>query len=75
MFRLLQISTNWLINPAKTWDSDPDFCKFYSYVKSLKVVNDISERGIKLCNDYLQIKMMRNERKNISGCGIYTCFL
>ena len=50
LFRILQFNNNWLVNPAKTWDSDPDFCKLYSYVKFLKVVNDISERGIKLCS-------------------------
>ena len=64
VFRIHQISTNWLINSAKTWDSDPDFCKFYSCVKSLKVVNDISERGIKLCSDYLQ-KKNGEKRKQI----------
>ena len=62
IFQILKINTNWMAQPAITWKLNLDFCKFENYVKSIRVVNDIAERGIRLCSEYMLI-MTKDEEK------------
>ena len=34
------------------WDTDPDYVEFRKFVKTVKVINDCAERGVKLATDY-----------------------
>lgn len=52
IFEALGIGCEWLRLPVTEWDSNPDFMEAAAFVKSVKVVNDAAERGIKLNSDY-----------------------
>lgn len=51
-FKQFNISTNFLNSDHDTWNEDADFIKGQRIVKSLRVVNDTAERGVKLINDF-----------------------
>ena len=44
----------WLELSPDLWDTNPGYGKFHNYVSSLEVVNDVSERSVKLCQDYIK---------------------
>ena len=43
--------SKWMIYPASSWNIDSDYLEFQSYVKNLAVVNDCSERAVKLVQE------------------------
>lgn len=50
--KLGQRDPTWLSTPARTWSDDPQYCLMRDTVTSLKVTNDVAERGIKLIEDF-----------------------
>ena len=50
---ILSLRGDWLDKPVAEWESSGEFQTFKTYAKSLKVVNDTAERGIKLWSDYI----------------------
>ena len=44
---------DWLSEPVTTWNMSSSFQEMESFVKTVKVVNDAAERGIKLHSDYV----------------------
>ncbi len=52
LFRSLHISTSWLAAPVMDWRCNPDFLIAEEFVKSVKVTNDVAERGVKLISDF-----------------------
>ena len=42
----------WLQRPATEWADDEEYCKFSDFVETLKVTNDVAERGIKFIQDF-----------------------
>jgi hypothetical protein len=55
LFRVLNVNTNWLAKPVQEWPSDPDFVLAEQFVRTVKVVNDAAERGVKLISDFATI--------------------
>ena len=54
IFDILGHSTSqckWMLLPSSTWHLDPDFQQFQKFVKSAAVVNDSSERAVKLVQE------------------------
>ena len=51
-FTLLGLSSNWLAQPPSQWDRDPDYREMEKFARSVKLTNDIAERGVKLISDY-----------------------
>lgn len=54
LFKALNINMEWLQKPVDTWQLYEDFRKAQNFVKSLKVVNDCAERGVKMMADFAQ---------------------
>ena len=52
LFEISTVSIEWLLKPVLSWPALKDFQVADAYVKSLKVVNDIAERGVELMSDY-----------------------
>jgi hypothetical protein len=52
MFKALKVGSAWLAKPADDWPEDADYQISNKFVKSVKVVNDPAERGIKLISDF-----------------------
>jgi hypothetical protein len=55
LFHNLNDKGKWLKLPPSEWEEDGNFLKMKHFIKTVKVTNDVAERGIKLCSDYLQI--------------------
>ncbi|XP_042207474.1 uncharacterized protein LOC121856195 [Homarus americanus] len=45
--------TAWLMSPVEDWEKSREFMKLKDFSRSLKVTNDVAERGIKLMQDFI----------------------
>ena len=52
LFEVSTVSIEWLLKPVLSWPALKDLQVADAYVKSLKVLNDISERGVKVMSNY-----------------------
>ena len=50
---LLSSNLNLLLQLRRLWASDQDYIKASEIVKHMEVVNDVAERNVKLCTDYI----------------------
>lgn len=55
LFQSLNIGTGWLAKPVEDWSSEAEFQTAEKFVRSVKVVNDAAERGVKLISDFSTI--------------------
>lgn len=62
-FKTLELDTSFLNNPVHTWEEDEVYKKNKSTVKSLRVVNDIAERGVALIEEYNKLITVQEEQK------------
>ena len=53
----------WMLKPADLWGNFTDFIKFSEVIKSLRVVNDLAERGIKLILDFIHMSHDEDQRQ------------
>ena len=51
-FDILQVEADWLTRPLVEWEDSEGYRKARQFVRTVKVVNDAAERGIKLASDY-----------------------
>lgn len=77
LFETLGVETYWLGTPVHEWQSDVQYQEVETFVKHVKVVNDLSERAVKLIQDYsvtitkdekqrqYLLQVVENERKRI----------
>ena len=47
------------------WDKFPTYSHLRKMVKTLKVVNDVAERGVRCMEEYKDILTMDSERRNL----------
>ncbi|KAG7171644.1 hypothetical protein Hamer_G014784 [Homarus americanus] len=71
--------TAWLISPVEDWEKNEEFMKLKDFSRSLKVTNDVAERGIKLMQDFIGsvtkdeqqlqdvMQLVEKHRKQMSG--------
>ena len=52
LFECLHIGAEWLGKPISSWPGDADFLEAETFVRHVKVVNDLSERAVKLVQDF-----------------------
>jgi len=55
LFQLLHVDTDWLHKPVSQWLADPAYLLVEQFVRTVKVVNDAAERGVKLISDFVTI--------------------
>ena len=55
LFMLIKSGTSWLQNGPETWSEDPGYQETTTFVTTVKVTNDVAERGVKLITDYAGI--------------------
>ena len=51
-FYLLNLSSKWLELPPSQWEQDEDYKAMRRFSRSVKLTNDVAERGVKLISDY-----------------------
>jgi len=54
-FTILGMDSSWLAKSPEDWDNDEGFKDVKEFVYTVKVTNDVAERGIKLASDYATI--------------------
>ena len=52
---ILNISADWLVLPPAQWKENQDYIEAEQFVKTVKVTNDVAERGVKIASDYASI--------------------
>ncbi|KAK3918436.1 Adenylate cyclase, partial [Frankliniella fusca] len=60
-FTMLEIPTGFLERPPSEWPGHPDYIVGLKIVHALHVVNDISERAVRLTSDYNNAKLTLTE--------------
>lgn len=53
LFKALGIGSEWLSTSVKTWEQNEEYIKAKIFLKNIRVVNDVAERGVKLMQDFL----------------------
>ncbi|KAG7168695.1 hypothetical protein Hamer_G028045 [Homarus americanus] len=71
--------TAWLMSPVEDWEKNEEFMKLKDFSRSLKLTNDVAERGIKLMQDFIGsvtkdeqqlqdvMQLVEKHRKQMSG--------
>ena len=49
---MLKLSHDWLKESPEKWEENPDYMKMFKFANSVKLTNDVAERGVKLIDDY-----------------------
>lgn len=62
-FSITGISSDFIEKEVEDWDADKEYMKSKGIVKSLKVVNDIAERGVALIQEYNKILTLNEDQK------------
>ena len=52
LFKILKIPGNFLNTPSDTWNNDQSYLNGLQISKNIKVCNELTERAIKLTQDY-----------------------
>lgn len=69
MFQILDIAKDsdkhWLMCPSEFWSSVVQFNKMADFVNNLEVVNDCSERAIKLISDFVNDVHNEDDRQDL----------
>lgn len=64
-FTRFRLSSKFLEFDPSTWETNFDFEEGWSFCKSLNVVNDTAERGVKFMKDYNQLFTLDEEEYQI----------
>jgi len=62
-FDILGISSQFFNKDVDHWDEDEDYKKSKAIVQSMRVVNDIEERGVALMEEYNKLHTTNEEQK------------
>ncbi|XP_039431258.1 uncharacterized protein LOC120414217 isoform X2 [Culex pipiens pallens] len=62
-FGKMKIEASFLEYPAATWPQNEQYREGEKRVKLLKIVNDLAERGVKLCEEYCKILTKNDEER------------
>ena len=62
-FQILGISSNFLKKDVETWHENADYVAAKKLVHSMRVVNDIAERGVALMEEYNRLITTNEEQK------------
>ena len=52
LFDALGVDFEWLTTPADTWVENKSYKKAQNFVRTVKIANDVAERGVKLMSDF-----------------------
>ena len=72
-FSILNLDYDWLaMNPEK-WEEEESYKKAKEFVRTVKVTNDVAERGVKLAADYATILTKDDEIRDRLLQGVERC--
>ena len=67
-FQILGLPLTFLKNDVETWSEDTDYVAAKNIIHSLRVVNDIAERGIALMEEYNKLITTNEQQKQYLLC-------
>jgi hypothetical protein len=69
LFSILGTDYEWLQEKPEEWENNTDYKEMENFVRTLKVTNDVAERGVKVISDYAKILTQDNSlrRKLLQG--------
>ena len=62
-FHLLGLKESWLKLPQAQWKEDRDYLEMKDFARSVKLTNDVAERGVKLIDDFANILTTDSEER------------
>ena len=62
-FKLLGVTDSWLSSPPAQWKQDEAFLEMEEFAHTVKLTNDVAERGVKLIDDYADILTTDSEER------------
>ena len=60
LFSILGTDYEWLRQKPEEWENSPDYKEMEGFVRTVKVTNDVAERGVKIISDYAKILTQDN---------------
>jgi hypothetical protein len=69
LFSILGTDYEWLQQKPEEWENNTDYKEMENFVRTVKVTNDVAERGVKVISDYSKILTQDNSlrRKLLQG--------
>ena len=72
-FSILGLSSEWLSSDPEKWEEHEDFKAAREFVKTVKVTNDVAERGVKMAKDYATILTKDDKVRAMILQGVEMC--
>ena len=69
-FSILNLDDSWLAMDPDKWEQEESFRLAERFVKTVKVVNDVAERGVKLAEDYANLLTKDDELRSLVYQGV-----
>ena len=63
LFDVMGDTGDWLLKSSDMWENDHHYVETRAFVRSMKVVNDSSERGVKLIQDFCNVITVDSEKR------------
>ena len=72
-FSILGIDSDWLAKSPDTWEAEEGFRAANEFVNTVKVTNDVAERGVKLATDYATVLTKDDSVRSLLLQGVDRC--
>ena len=72
-FSILGLGYQWLAKNPDLWEEEQEFRAARDFVKTVKVTNDIAERGVKIASDYAHILTKDDKIRSMILQGVEMC--
>lgn len=72
-FTILGLGYEWLAKNPEQWEEEEDFNVAREFVKTVKVTNDVAERGVKMAADYATILTKDDKIRAMILQGVEMC--
>ena len=72
-FSILGIDSDWLAKSPGTWEAEEGFRAANEFVNTVKVTNDVAERGVKLATDYATVLTKDDSVRSLLLQGVDRC--
>ena len=69
-FTILGLDSSWLEKNPDKWEEDKDYVVAKEFVKTVKVTNDVAERGVKMAADYATLLTKDDSNRDMLLQGV-----
>ena len=69
-FKILNIDPGWLQKNPNDWEEDENYQSARDFVTTVKVINDVAERGVKMASDYATLPTKDDRMRDMIMQGV-----